>query len=216
MKILALSDEVVEFLYSPRIKERFGDVDFVVGCGDLPFYYLEFVVTMLSKPLYYVHGNHDKPSQFLSDGRIISRAEGCEPVENLSVRVKLADGDVLLAGLGGSMYYNRGPHQYSQAEMQTRVLKLAPSLLVNRSRHGRFLDVLITHAPPRGIHDGQDLAHTGFDAFLQLMDRFRPRFLLHGHSHVYRNDAVTATRYRTTQVINVYPFRLIEFEKDYV
>ncbi len=216
MKILALSDEVVESLYNVRVKDRFGDVDLVVGCGDLPFFYLEFIVTMLNKPVYYVHGNHDKPSQYLSDGRIISRAEGCEAVETTSVRVPALPGGLLLAGLGGSIRYNPGPHQYSQAEMSQRVLQLTPALLVNRARYGRFLDILITHSPPRGIHDGKDSAHIGFDAFLTVMDRFRPRYLLHGHSHVYRNDIPTLTRYRHTQVINVYPYRVLEFGRDYV
>lgn len=216
MKILALSDEVVDFIYSPRITERFPDVDLVVGCGDLPFFYLEFVVTMLNRPLYYVHGNHDKPSQYLSDGRIVDRAEGCSPMETLSMRVSVRGRDLLLAGLGGSLQYNYGPHQYSQADMHRRMLQLAPALLVNRARYGRFLDVLLTHAPPRGIHDAADLAHTGFDAFLTLMNRFRPRYLLHGHSHVYRNDIVTATRHNQTQVINVYPYRVIEIGQRYV
>jgi predicted phosphodiesterase len=216
MKILALSDEVVESLYRPEIPERFGDVDLVLGCGDLPFFYLEFMVTVLGKPLYYIHGNHDKPSQYLSDGRIISRAEGCETVESKAVRIPCTGGELLLAGLGGSIRYNEGPHQYTQAEMNQRLLRLIPTLLANRALRGRYLDVLITHAPPRGIHESGDHAHTGFDAFLTLMNRYRPRFLLHGHSHVYRNDAVTATRYKDTQVLNVYPYRLIDFDKTYV
>lgn len=217
MKILALSDEVVEHLYSPQIKERFAEVDLVLGCGDVPFYYLEFIVTMLGKPLYYVHGNHDKPLQYLSDGRVISRAEGCEPLEGRAERVVTPNGEVMLAGLGGSLRYNNeGVHQYTQAEMSSRVLWLAPTLLMNRLRYRRLVDILMTHAPPRGIHDGPDLAHTGFDAFRLFIERFRPRFLLHGHSHVYRNDTITATRYRDTQILNVYPYRVIEFEKDYV
>lgn len=216
VKILALSDEVVEYIYSPQIRERFPDVDLVVGCGDLPFFYLEFVVTMLGKPLYYVHGNHDKPRQYLSDGRTISRAEGCDALETLSTRAVAAGVPVLLAGLGGSVRYNQGLHQYTQAEMTRRALQLTPALLVNRARWGRFLDVLLTHAPPHGIHAGQDRAHHGFAVFLQLMERFRPQYLLHGHSHVYRNDLPTATRYCATQVINVYPYRVIEYGRRYV
>ena len=216
MKILALSDEVVESLYRPEVKDRFGDVDVILACGDLPYFYLEFMLTMLGKPLYYVHGNHDKPRQYLSDGRIIDRAEGCEPIEDRVAQVSVAKGQLLVAGLGGSIRYNPGPHQYTQAEMAARALRLTPALLANRVRHGRYLDVLITHAPPRHIHETGDRAHVGFEAFCRLMDQFPPRFLLHGHAHVYRNDAVTATRYKETQVLNVYPYRVIEFEKDYV
>lgn len=216
MKILALSDEVVESLYRPEVKERFGDVDVILGCGDLPYFYLEFMVTILARPLYYVHGNHDKPAQYLSDGRIIDRAEGCEPIEDRVAHIGTPDGTLLVAGLGGSIRYNQGPHQYTQGEMSARVLGLTPALLANRVRHGRYLDVLISHAPPRHIHETGDRAHEGFEAFRTLMDRFHPRFLLHGHAHVYRNDAVTATRYKDTQVINVYPYRVIEFEQVYV
>jgi len=216
VKILALSDEVVESLYRPEVKDRFGDVDVILACGDLPYFYLEFMLTMLGKPLYYVHGNHDKPRQYLSDGRIIDRAEGCEPIEDRVAQVSVAKGQLLVAGLGGSIRYNPGPHQYTQAEMAARALRLTPALLANRVRHGRYLDVLITHAPPRHIHETGDRAHVGFEAFCRLMDQFPPRFLLHGHAHVYRNDAVTATRYKETQVLNVYPYRVIEFEKDYV
>ena len=218
MKILALSDEVVDVIYSPRVKEKYAEVDLVVGCGDLPFYYLEFIVTMLNVPVYYVHGNHDKPSQYLSDGRIIHRAEGCEVLDGIAARVPRrspdgsANASLLVAGLGGCLRYNADPnHQYTPNEMAGRVLKLTPALLANRLGHGRYLDILVTHAPPRGIHDGPDPAHTGFDVFLRVMNTFRPRLLLHGHSHVYRQDAVTVTQYRDTEVVNVYPYRLIEF-----
>lgn len=217
MKILALSDEVSDYIYTPELKQRFPDVDLVLGCGDVPFFYLEFVVTLLNRPLYYVHGNHDKGRQYLSDGRIIDRAEGCEPVDGQVTRVTELSEPLWLAGLGGSLRYNdEAQHQYTQTEMAGRIAQLAPALTWNRMRYGRSLDILITHAPPRGIHDADDRAHTGFDAFKPFMERFRPRFLLHGHSHVYRNDAVTMTRYKETQVINVYPYRVLEFEKTYV
>ncbi|MCC7362557.1 MAG: metallophosphoesterase [Anaerolineales bacterium] len=227
MKILAISDEVVETLYSPRVRQQFRDVELIIGCGDLPFYYLEYIVTMLDVPLYYVPGNHDKVEQYLSDGRIIHQAEGCERLDARAAAhwVAAAPGaaaaanppaaPLLLAGLGGSMRYNNeGVHQYTESEMSARLLRLAPGLLANRLRHGRCLDILVTHAPPRGIHDDSDLAHTGFRSFLTFMDFFRPRLLLHGHSHVYRADTPTRTRYKDTQVLNVYPFRLIDWDAE--
>ncbi len=219
MKILAISDEVVEALYSPRVRQQFRDVALVIGCGDLPFYYLEYIVTMLDVPLYYVPGNHDKVDQYHSDGRVVHRAEGCEALDSRAAAFKAdispppTPPPLLLAGLGGSMRYNNeGVHQYTEGEMNSRLLRLAPGLLANRLRHGRYLDILVTHAPPRGIHDDTDLAHTGFRAFRTFMEVFRPRLLLHGHSHVYRSDITTSTRYQDTQVINVYPYRVIEWE----
>lgn len=212
MKILALSDQVVEHLYSPIVKERFGDVDLVVGCGDLPDYYLDYIVSMLNVPLTLVPGNHDlpTPSPDAEGGR-----EGggtprqCGNIDGIVVEER----GLLLAGLGGSIRYRPdGVHQYTQGEMARRVLALAPRLWWNRLRRGRFLDILLTHAPPRGIHDAEDPAHVGFEAFNRFIARYRPRYLLHGHAHVYRHDAVTSTQVGPTTVVNVYPYRVIEIE----
>src|SRR5262245_10957197 len=130
MKILAISDEVMEPIYSPRIKERFADVDLVLGCGDVPYYYLEFIVTLMDVPLYYVPGNHYARFQYLSDGRLVQRAEGCEPLDGRVVTVSLPLNHahpgpqpftryppLLLAGLGGCLRYNAdASNQYSQGD----------------------------------------------------------------------------------------------------
>ncbi len=206
MKILALSDRVVEAIYSPQVRDLYGDVDIVVGCGDLPYYYLEYVVTVLNVPVYYVYGNHDK-TQYMSDGRRVVAPEGCISLEG---RAENVDG-VLIAGLGGSIRYQpNSTNQYSEMEMRLRVLQLAPRLLLNKARYGRFLDLLVTHSPPYGIHDGEDLPHRGFKVFLTLMHYFKPRYLLHGHTHLYRRDAIWGTQYHNTRVRNVYPARLID------
>lgn len=206
MKILALSDEVEPRIYSPEVRENYGDVDLIVGCGDVPFYYLEFVVTMLNVPLYYVHGNHDHTKQYMSDGRVATKAEGGVLLDG---RVLNAQG-LLLAGLGGSIRYRPGAHQYTENEMRWRILGLAPRLWLNRLRFGRYLDILVTHSPPFGVHDKQDAAHRGFRVFLSFIKRFRPRYLLHGHSHVYLPETITRTQVYDTQVLNVYPYRIVE------
>jgi Icc-related predicted phosphoesterase len=209
MRILALSDQVVEQIYSPRVMDLFGGVSLVVGCGDLPDYYLEYVVSMLNVPLFHVPGNHDLPP---SDVDRKGLGDGALPRDcgNLDGRVVREQG-LLLAGLGGSVRYRPdGTYQYTQAEMGRRVLGLTPRLWLNRFRYGRALDVLITHAPPKGIHDGTDPAHVGFVAFNRFMARFRPRYLLHGHSHVWRRDTVVTTQVGATTVLNVCPYRVIE------
>lgn len=209
VRILALSDEVVEGVYSPAIRQRVGEVDLVLGCGDVPFYYLEFVVTMLDVPLYYVHGNHDHMEQVLSDGQTVTAPQGCI---NLDGRVVCEQG-LVLAGLGGSIRYKpMGYHQYSEGEMAWRAWQMAPALWWHRMARGRGLDILVTHAPPFGIHDASDPAHVGFKTFLRVMRLHRPRYLIHGHSHVYRQDAVTQTQFEATRVINIYPYRILEWE----
>jgi Icc-related predicted phosphoesterase len=116
-------------------------------------------------------------------------------------------GGLLLAGFDGSLRYNGGAYQSTQAEMHATVRRLVPWLLVNRARYGRYLDVLITHAPPKGIHDEPDRCHTGFEAFNWLIKRFQPRYHLHGHIHVYDRRSPSVTRLGETEIINVYPFR---------
>ena len=208
MKILALSDHVADSIYSPNVTDRFGDVDLLISCGDLPYSYLECVVTMLPAALaFYVHGNHDKP-EYAESGATLTDPGGWV---NLDGRTAKA-GPLLLAGLEGSLRYKpRVPFQHTERAMRWKVLRLLPALLRNRLIYGRYLDILIAHAPPRGIHDGENLPHRGFEVFRWLMARFRPRYLLHGHKHVYGPQS-TRTRYRATTVVNVYPFATIEWE----
>jgi Icc-related predicted phosphoesterase len=214
MKILALSDQVVEQIYSPRVTDLFGDVNLVVGCGDLPDYYLEYVVSMLNVPLFHVPGNHDLPpsAAHWSNSRETALPQDCGRLDGRIVREQ----GLLLAGLGGSIRYRPdGDYQYTQVEMGRRVLCMAPRLWLNRFRYGRALDILITHSPPKGIHDGADPAHVGFLAFNRLIAWFRPQYVLHGHSHVWRRDTVVTTRVGSTTVLNVCPFRVIEIARDH-
>ncbi|MBC7228036.1 MAG: metallophosphoesterase [Thermoflexales bacterium] len=205
MKILALSDQVVESIYSAEVRERFGDVDLLLSCGDLPYSYLEYVVTMLGVPAFYVHGNHDLPED-LGRGELLYAPRGWVDLDGRTARV----GPLLLAGLEGALRYRPdAPFQYSEGEMRWKVVRLLPALLLNRLRYGRYLDVLVTHAPPLGIHNDLDLPHRGFAVFRWLMERFRPRYLLHGHKHVYKPQT-TRTRYGETLVVNVYPFAVLE------
>lgn len=208
MKILALSDHVVEGIYSPAVREQHGDVDLVIGCGDLPYYYLEYIVSMLPVPLVYVFGNHDR-EQYTADGRRLTAPAGGQGIEGRVARI----GDLLVAGLGGSIRYQpRGVHQYTQGQMRARILRLLPALLVNRVRFGRYLDMLVTHSPPYGIHDGQDPAHVGFKSFLTFMRWLKPAYLLHGHKHVYGHGQVRETQVGETTVLNVYPSRVIYWD----
>ena len=209
MLFLTVSDEVVPAIYSLNVKERFRGIECVLGCGDLPPYYLEFIVTMLGRPCFYVHGNHNDV-EYSENGEELHLPRGCVLVEGRSI---LHEG-CLIAGLGGSIRYNKeGGSQFTESEMMMRLWALAPRLLVNRLRYGRYLDVMLTHAPPLGIHNGPDYPHRGFRAFLTLMDYFAPRYLIHGHIHrSYGFSAVTDTNYKQTTVLNTAGYRLLTFE----
>ncbi len=211
MKILTISDRVDELLYSPAIKHLFGDVDLVLSCGDLPYYYLEFIVSMLGGPLFYVIGNHaNEVRQLYAPKEEWVYPAGCENIDGRLVRYR----GLLIAGLEGSMRYNNNPYfQYTEREMAWKVWQLAPWLVLNKLLHGRYLDILISHAPPAGIHDRPDLCHRGFRALVTLMDRFRPRYLLHGHVHIYYPLGAVETVYRHTRVINTYGYRTLEIDE---
>jgi uncharacterized protein len=207
LKVLAVSDRVQEHIYSDAVRNLYSDVGIVFSCGDLPFYYLEYIVTMLPVPLLYVRGNHDDRPQHTSTGRVVTRPQGCIDVDGwITCRAGL-----LVGGIEGSIRYRpQGECMYSNYEVALKLARMTPSLVFNKLRHGRYLDMLLTHAPPYGIHDDTDLAHTGFGPFLSFMRLFRPRYLLHGHVHQYNPQAVRETRYFDTFVINVYPHRVLD------
>ncbi len=208
MKTLFVSDKVVEHLYSPSIAERYKDIDLIIGCGDLPYYYLEFLLSVLNVPLLYVHGNHDPEKEYLADGTTITGPAGGVNLHGLTHE----ENGLLLAGLEGSIRYREGLFQYNQQEMWLNVAYLIPMLLVNKMRYGRYLDILVTHSPPYGIHNGDDRVHVGFKAFLWLMKMFRPRYLAHGHRHVYNPSEATETQFLDTKVINIYPYKLLNLK----
>ena len=205
MKCLAVSDQVVERMYSLVANRHFDDVDLILGCGDLPYEYLEYIVTILNKPLFYVPGNHD-PAFRAKNRR--SYAEGGLNIDGKVVEYQ----GLLFAGLGGSIRYRPdGVNQYTQREMFWRVLKLLPALLFQRIFYGRRLDVLITHSPPFGIHDDDTRAHEGLKALNLLVKWTQPRYHLHGHTHFYRQNLEPCTTVLgETTIMNIYPYKVIE------
>ena len=213
MKVLAVSDRIVDRLYSSEVADQLPQVDLLIGCGDLPFFYLEFLVSSLNTTLVYVLGNHDRAPQYTSSGRTLLKPQGGL---NLHAKTYVVNG-LLIAGLEGSMRYKpNATLLYSETEMTLAVAHLIPSLLQRIALYRRPLDILVTHSPPFGIHDENDLAHQGFRIFLPLLRLFRPRLLLHGHVHVYRNDAIRISRYKNTTIVNVYPYRLLDIVDDHV
>lgn len=208
MKILSLSDQVLEFIYTPSVAERFAKVDFVLGCGDLPYYYLEYLVDVLAKPVYFVRGNHAAELEYSAAGEGRRAPWGAV---DLHGRVVNFEG-LLLAGFEGSVRYRPGPFMYTQSEMWGLVLRMAPRLLINKLIHGRALDVLATHAPPSDVQDAPDPAHRGFKAFRWLLKVFKPPYHFHGHIHVYHKDAPVLTRFHNTLVVNTYGYREMKLQ----
>ncbi len=205
MRILALSDQVVDRIYPLVSKGHFSGVELILGCGDLPYNYLEYIVSMLNVPLFYVPGNHDPA---YNPRFSASRAEGGT---NLDLQ-RGHFGTLLLAGFGGcNRYRPDGVNQYSQADGIARALWMLPGLLWNKLCYGRALDILITHSPAYGIHDEEEQAHRGLKAINWLLAFARPRYHMHGHTHFFRNNLEpSVTQLGPTSVINVFPYKVIE------
>jgi Icc-related predicted phosphoesterase len=204
MKIVAVSDIVVDWIYGPKIRQLLSDSDLVIGCGDLPLYYLEYIISSLDVPLFHVHGNHSIPEA--KGDHNIPNCTGCVDLHCRMVQFK----GYTFAGVEGSLQYNSGVYQYSQFGMWMNVFRLAPALLKNRAKFGKYLDVFVTHAPAWGIQDQPDLPHQGIKAFRWILTRFQPDYHLHGHIHMYRPDMVKETCFGKTRVINTYGYRKIE------
>ncbi len=224
MNLLVVADHVDPLVYSSGIKDRFRDIDMVLGAGDLDIPYYEFIVSSLNKPLYFIFGNHNlknmaffRPSSaetfsgqlYQPDSRFKGFGSVC--VDGKVIRIKKHN--LILAGLGGSRRYNNGEHQFTEYQMFFRILRLIPRLTMNRIFHGRWLDILLTHAPPEGIHDQEDPCHRGFRVFLWFMRYFKPQYLLHGHVHLYNRNAKRCTAYKETTVINAYDHVVIDRER---
>ena len=210
MRILAVSDHVSDYLSTPGGLRAVAPVDVVISCGDLPYDYLEYLVTLLDAPLGYVHGNHDAPL-LTESGKMLTIPRGCIDLNERVVPLcGLAGETVVVAGLEGSMFYGGGRYQVTEREMARRARRLIRRSVFQRSVHGRDLEMLVTHSPPRGIHDGDDRAHTGFEAFIRVIDRLRPKLHLHGHTHAGAGyDSRPAVR-GSTAILSVYGYKILE------
>ena len=205
MKILAVSDQALERMYTLSSSGHFRDVELVIGCGDMPYEYLEYIVTVLNVQMLYVPGNHDPR---FDPAKKATHAEGGT---NLDLKI-IRHNKFLIGGFGGCIRYRPdGINQYSQADAYSRAFSLLPRLLLNRIQYGRALDILISHSPPFGIHDDSDPAHHGLKALNWLIRIAQPRYHFHGHVHLYkRNLENFETIVGLTRIINVYPYKTLE------
>ena len=199
MKILCIADEELTIFWDSYVPGRLKEYDLILSSGDLKAAYLSFIVTMARAPLMYVHGNHDT-------GYAVTEPEGCDSIDGQMVEYR----GLRILGLGGCLWYRPGAHQYSEKEMRKRIWKLRWQI----AKYGG-VDIVVTHAPPRGVGDGEDRAHQGFESFLELMDTYRPRYLLHGHVHLsYGRDRTREREYHDTKVINVCGKYVIDIPKE--
>lgn len=196
MKILCLADEECPALWDYYIPGRLDDYNLIISAGDLKAQYLSFIVTNAHCPVFYVHGNHDDSYEYRPP-------EGCDCIDDYVVEYN----GLRILGLGGSPWYHPGTHQYTERDMRRRIEKLRFAIW-----KAGGIDIVVTHAPPRGVGDMEDPAHMGFKAVRQLIHRYKPKYLLHGHVHLnYGPDNTRVRQYEDTTVINVCERYVLEF-----
>ena len=197
MKILVLSDQESLSLYEHYAPEKLADIDLIIACGDLKPEYLEFFSTMTNNTIVYVLGNHDKwyPKK---------KAGGCICIEDEIFEYK----GIRILGLGGSMrYHPEAPCQYTEQEMHRRIKKLFWKL-----RRTKGFDILVTHSPARGVNDMEDLPHQGFSCFRELMEKYQPKYFIHGHVHAnYGGNFKREDTFAHTTVINAFEHYIFEY-----
>ena len=168
MKILVVSDCESRYLWDYYTPDKLEGIDLILSCGDVKASYLSFLATFAHCPVLYVRGNHD------------DRYEQEPPLGCICIDGDLYEYNGLrILGLGGSMRYNNGVNQYTEKEMTRRVWRLLPRIMRKRG-----FDILLTHAPGKGMVDCHDLCHTGFETFNKLLDKYQPALFLHGHTHL--------------------------------
>ena len=198
MRILAIADVESRYLWDFYEPGKLKDIDLIISCGDLNPDYLMFLVTLSNVPVLYVHGNHDEKYE-------IKPPEGCICIEDDIFVYK----GVRILGLGGSMRYRPGNHQYTNSQMNRRVRKLWWKLWRNKG-----FDILVTHAPAYQLNDGMDLPHQGFTVFRFLMEKYKPKYFLHGHMHLsYSMRQKRYDQYEETQVVNAFERCIIEINE---
>lgn len=195
MRILAISDEECPALWDYYTPGRLDGIDLIISCGDLKASYLSFLVTMARCPVLYVPGNHDTRYDR-------NPPEGCDIIDNHLVVYN----GIRILGLGGCRKYHPGPHQYTEQQMRRRIRRLRWQLWRNKG-----VDIVVTHAAPAGLGDAEDPAHKGFEALRELLDKYRPPYLLHGHVHMtYGHNTSRELDHNGTKVINAYERYIIE------
>lgn len=211
-RVLVVADEISPVIHDAGVRRLRPDL--VLGAGDLPWDYLEFLSSMLDVPVVFVPGNHDPHVEApLSGFRGWLTSNGLptedpRPLGGINADESVVDvAGLRIAGLGGSIRYNDGANQYTQEEFAKRARRLMKVV----SKRGGGVDVLLTHSPPLGLGDGEDGPHVGFEALHEVIETLRPRWHLHGHIHPF-GQRQPDRQVGPTTIRNVVPYQVLEIE----
>ena len=213
-KILCVSDQIDPVIYSKNIKDRYGDIDFIIAAGDLPMEYLDFVQSALNKPLFFIFGAHylkalthyhpemaeknenDEINKYKKDNPFKS-----ENGTYIGFKTVKAD-NLLIAGISGAKKENDGKNQFTEKQMKRRLFLLLLKLLPNKIKYGRYADIVVSHAPI--------ISTSGFKCFEKFIKLVKPGYWLHGSIHIHNAKTARSLSIGKTEVINVYSRHILE------
>jgi len=177
MKVLIIADddEISSLIYP-------CDVDLLISLGDLSdITILKIAKTVNAGKIYAVKGNHDSDEVF------------SQPIVDLHRVVKISNGTAFGGFCGCWKYKPRGAHIFEQKEVFSLIT------------HMSGVDIFIAHNSPRGVHERDQDAHIGFDAFKEYITTFQPQLFLHGHQHVN-----SLSKIGRTEILGVFGFKFID------
>ena len=183
MNILVIADRRPKLDIVQTVRD--ANIDLIVTLGDLTredILSLEQVTTI---PKIGVYGNHDSGTYMPELG-----------IWDMHLKVWDYQG-LRFGGLQGCVRYKENPQAIMCTQEEAfRMMEGFPKV-----------DVFLTHCPPRGINDEEEVAHQGFDALREYVDRQQPRLLMHGHT--YPTDDTVVSQHGATRIEYVFGYKVI-------
>lgn len=163
-----------------------NQIDLIITLGDLEYTQIAELGMIHTVPKIGIYGNHCTPGYLEQLG-----------ILDLHLQTTVING-ITFGGFEGSPRYKNDPYAKMYTEEEAaRLLKEFPAV-----------DVFISHSPPRGINDEDDVAHQGFIALRDYIDTHQPTYFLHGHTYPTAEQLVT--QYQETHIVYVSAEKIVD------
>ena len=185
MKALVIADRRPEIDIAATVVNE--HIDLIITLGDLTREDILPLAGITDVPKIGVYGNHDSGTYMPELG-----------IWNMHL-MTWRYGGLTFGGFQGCVRYKENPDAIMCTQEEALAL-MQPFPLV---------DVFISHCPPRGINDEEEIAHQGFDALRDYLDEEQPKLWLHGHT--YPTDETVVKQHGKTRIEYVYKQKIVEF-----
>ena len=185
MKALVIADRRPDIDIIPTVHAE--NIELIITLGDLVREDLLPLAEIQHIPKIGVYGNHDSGTYMPELG-----------IWDMHLKVWDFHG-LKFGGFQGCVRYKENPDAVMCTQEEANTLM----------RNFPNVDVFISHCPPRGINDEEEIAHQGFDALRNYIDEKQPKVWLHGHT--YPTDETIVRQHQNTRIEYVFKQKIIEF-----